>query len=254
LLLNYLIISEALVMKAISHSDVALVQDVDAPGYVVGDYIGSHAVKQSETGFQAFVVKQTEPELRAHFHEVDQFQIIVGGSGTIGRESVRPGAIHYADGYTVYGPIRTTDPHGISYLTLRAKPATYLNYMPESRQKRTDAGGGGGHFLCSVEFDTSVQGDSATFELIAESSRGARAYACRLSGAGVLGRELLPADQLGRGYAVVLSGAICDGERTLPAQSLIPFDDDARLIGLAASGSTTCTLAIVIFPERPAQN
>ena len=50
--------------------------------YVMTDYLGSHTAVAP--GEQAYLVQQEAAELRAHFHEVDQFQVVVGGAGSIG--------------------------------------------------------------------------------------------------------------------------------------------------------------------------
>jgi hypothetical protein len=79
---------------------------------------------------QAFLVEMHASEsILPHFHEVDQFQVFVAGSGGLGRQSAGLIAVHYADHHTGYGPINA-GPHGYSYFTLRAQSdpgAHYLN-------------------------------------------------------------------------------------------------------------------------------
>ena len=88
---------------------------------------------------QAFLIEMSANEVIVpHFHEVDQFQIFVSGSGSIGRskEAGIPLLVHYADHHTGYGPINA-GPQGYSYFTLRAKSdpgATYL-HNPGYREK-----------------------------------------------------------------------------------------------------------------------
>ena len=55
--------------------------------------------------------------LTPHFHAVDQFQVVVAGSGAFGKVPVRPMTVHYAGAYTPYGPITTED--GIEYFVAR---------------------------------------------------------------------------------------------------------------------------------------
>jgi hypothetical protein len=44
---------------------------------------------------QAFLVENTpHRQLRTHFHDVDQFQVIVSGGGTLGKHAVRPYSVH----------------------------------------------------------------------------------------------------------------------------------------------------------------
>src|SRR6516165_9290124 len=64
-------------------------------------------VSDIPAGPQAHVAIQgagTTP-IGTHFHGVDQFQVFVRGSGTVGRHEVAEGTAHYADRYTVYGPL-----------------------------------------------------------------------------------------------------------------------------------------------------
>lgn len=70
---------------------------------------------------QAFLLEMSaHQKLVSHFHEVDQFQIFVGGSGTIGRNkpATLGNTMHYADHHTGYGPILASA-QGFSYFTLR---------------------------------------------------------------------------------------------------------------------------------------
>ncbi len=67
----------------------------------------------------AFLVEQDPGEVaNAHYHEADQFQVVVAGEGTLGTHAVRPVAVHFAGAHTAYGPIRA-GAAGLTYLTLR---------------------------------------------------------------------------------------------------------------------------------------
>lgn len=70
---------------------------------------------------QAFRIDMSaNMQLDSHFHIVDQFQIFIAGSGTIGRHNAAMVTAHYADHHTGYGPLIAGD-QGMSYLTLRPK-------------------------------------------------------------------------------------------------------------------------------------
>jgi len=69
-----------------------------------------------------------------HFHEQNQFQVIVRGGGTLGRAEVAPITVHYAGAYTGYGPI-TSGPEGLWYFTLRPMMDNGAQFLPESRPK-----------------------------------------------------------------------------------------------------------------------
>jgi len=72
----------------------------------------------------------------AHYHVVPQWQVIVDGSGTLGRNAAKPVAVHYADPYTGYGPITAGD-EGVTYYTIRsmADPGAQYLTRPEAKAK-----------------------------------------------------------------------------------------------------------------------
>lgn len=94
------------------------------------DFLGIHGTGKVGAEPQAFLVEmQSNDEIQPHFHEVDQFQVFVAGSGGMGRgEAIQPVTIHYADRYTGYGPI-FSGPQGYSYFTLRARTDSSPIYL-----------------------------------------------------------------------------------------------------------------------------
>ena len=67
----------------------------------------------------AFLVEQDPGDVaHAHYHQADEFQVVVAGDGTLGTHFVRPVAVHFAAAHTAYGPIRAGIT-GLTYLTLR---------------------------------------------------------------------------------------------------------------------------------------
>jgi hypothetical protein len=95
-------------------------------------YIGQAAVFHQ--GPQALLVEmpKTGSTIHPHFHDVDQFQIIVKGGGKLGREDARPVCFHYADAYAPYGPIIAGE-QGIAFFTLRLACEGGYFPMPGSR-------------------------------------------------------------------------------------------------------------------------
>src|SRR5689334_14715201 len=88
----------------------------------------------------AFLVEQDPGAVtQSHFHQADQFQVIVGGSGDLGTHTIRDVAVHYAGAFTAYGPIRA-GADGVTYFTLRNGWDPGARYMPgaraELRQRR----------------------------------------------------------------------------------------------------------------------
>ena len=85
---------------------------------------------------QAFRVEYAPGRvLRTHFHDVDEFQVVVAGSGRLGTHALVPGTVHFARAHTGYGPI-VAGPEGLSFLTLRARrDAAGPQLLPEKREE-----------------------------------------------------------------------------------------------------------------------
>lgn len=81
----------------------------------------------------AFLVeKKANAIVPPHFHEVNQFQVIAEGHGTLGKTAVQPFTLHYTNGYTGYGPIRAAE-DGIAFFTLRNRFDPGAKYFPGGR-------------------------------------------------------------------------------------------------------------------------
>jgi hypothetical protein len=82
---------------------------------------------------QAFLVELApSTTIAPHFHREDEFQVVVGGGGSLGTHPLRGVAVHFADAYTPYGPIRA-GADGLVFFTLRARADAGALYMPGSR-------------------------------------------------------------------------------------------------------------------------
>ena len=67
----------------------------------------------------AFLVEQDPGEVvGAHYHQADQFQLMVAGGGRLGTHELAQGAVHFAGAFSAYGPLRAGG-QGLSYFTLR---------------------------------------------------------------------------------------------------------------------------------------
>ena len=101
-------------------------------GYHRGEYMPE--MKDDPGAPHAFLVEQDpNTTILSHFHKQNQFQIIVGGGGLLGRHEVVPLLVHYAGAYTGYGPI-VCGPQGVQYLTLRPRYDPGAEFMPEARE------------------------------------------------------------------------------------------------------------------------
>lgn len=117
---------------------------VNGHDYVLSEYVGAaplrgRYVEGNEANGnelpQGFLVEQPPGSVTPpHFHEVNQFQVFVAGSGQFGKKDAGPVLVHYAGGHTPYGPI-VAGPEGVSYFTLRAAWDPGAKYMPQSRDR-----------------------------------------------------------------------------------------------------------------------
>lgn len=83
----------------------------------------------------AFLVEGNhERVIRPHFHENDQFQVIVSGGGALGKHKLAVHAVHFSRAYTPYGPINF-GADGLGFLTLRARKDPGAQYLPAMRDK-----------------------------------------------------------------------------------------------------------------------
>lgn len=103
-----------------------------------GDAIGRARVHdffgrghQLDAGPQVYLGRQLDEgsTIYAHFHDVDQFQVIVLGSGRFGRVPVRPITIQYADAFAPYGPI-VAEQDGLGFFVFRRQAASGGWKMP----------------------------------------------------------------------------------------------------------------------------
>jgi hypothetical protein len=82
----------------------------------------------------AFLVEKSPGAVtRPHFHQADQFQVVVAGRGMLGNHEFSDGAVHYTDAYSAYGPI-VAGKSGIWWFTLRNRWDPGARYMPAERE------------------------------------------------------------------------------------------------------------------------
>ena len=192
---------------------------VSAEGASATDFIGRRAETSDHP--LAFLV-QGPPGyvIPPHFHEIDQYQIFVGGNATLGRHAVRAGSIHYADTYTPYGPIAATD-EGFAYLTLRPRSIIGYHEMPEGGpllKPVNEARGRRGRMMVA---DIQVGAPGPAMERLFEEPDGVATYLLRADAG-----EALPQPDVAHGgaYFVVLQGEMVVAGRSYPARSCIWVD------------------------------
>jgi rubredoxin len=84
----------------------------------------------------AFLVEGTPGRvIRSHYHDNDQYQVIVSGDGLMGKHPLQVNAVHFSRRHTPYGPI--VFGQGMGFLTLRAHKDGGAQYLddPEKMAK-----------------------------------------------------------------------------------------------------------------------
>lgn len=203
----------------------------------------------------AFLVeKEASAVVHPHFHQADQYQIVVQGSGRLGVHDVASVAIHYTDAYSAYGPIVAAD-EGISWFTLRNAWDPGARYMPEHRRQLREARAKFQHReatcgplppLTDQELATlnTVSGSA----VIAETADGLGTWRYTVP---ALGSVTGPAPSSGGGqFWLVSAGSASVGQGALlPVQSCIfvaPEDAAAHIF----AGPKGADLVCMQFPKR----
>ncbi|MGO7868269.1 hypothetical protein AB9E15_03350 [Rhizobium leguminosarum] len=192
-------------------------------------------------------------KLDSHFHIVDQFQVFIAGSGTIGRDEVRLVTVHYADHHTGYGPLIASE-QGLSYLTLRNKTDAGLVYLttpnvreklkPTKRRHRTS-----GAVALSIE-PVLRNRTELTVDTVIEEQPDDDGMNCKVFRLGPTMAVQTPDPSASGGqYLIVLNGSLIHEGRTYEPFSLmfVRFDDPAPTI---TAGEDGLELMITQFPTE----
>jgi hypothetical protein len=236
----------------VAKDDAAVREGVRSDGSrrIVVDYFGRSS--GNDTGSEAFVIELHNRTLGAHFHPVDQFQILFGREGSLyQRHEIPPLMVHYADAYTTYGPLRGED-QPLRFFTLRAKPTTVTAFMPADRELLVYKGKRSMH-VDPTEVDsrsTSDAMDVVTTTLIAEDVDGISAGQITAQpGASIV----LPDTYDSNGqYLFVANGSIVFNGRDFGTESLgwIGPAESGQVIHAGDQGCE-CLLTRFPLPETP---
>jgi hypothetical protein len=193
-------------------------------------------------GPQAFLVERPYPNPRVapHFHDVDQFQVIVGGDGRMGKKEVKPITFQYADAFTPYGPIVGRD-HGIDFFTLRPVASGGYFPMPGSREHMPGRAGRNIAGTFDVERDPLPAGETAREALMEVQPDGIYAEGLRLGpNATIDGLEPTTGGQ----FYLVCAGTLEQDGKSLKPKSLIYVDPEETAPPLQAGPEGACVLAM----------
>jgi hypothetical protein len=195
----------------------------------------------------AFLVEQDPGSTaNAHYHQQDQFQLVVGGHGTMGRHEIRPVTVHFAGAHTAYGPIRASQNEGVWYFTLRNgfDPGARFMTMPENRVALRTIPGRRHRESVAGPLETPA---AATQTLLGPDPDGMAAWRYTMApGETVTGPD--PASGRGQ-YWVVTDGSLLRGNETLPKLScafVYPHDTAFQ----AVAGPDGVEVIAMQFPAR----
>ena len=224
---------------------------VDDQPYKGWEYIGT-APKPGTPGYgqdiagaavpQAYLVMQPPHSVtRPHFHRTNQFQVFVGGGGTVGKVRVDPLTVQYAGGNTPYGPI-VADGAGVDYFTLRQTWDSGAKYLPANRdllvkgKQRQVVGTKGAN-------GSAQRAGAATLDTLIEPTEDGLFVQCIALPAGA--KHLLPDTAAGGGqYHVVVSGSLArDGARLPPLSVEFASSDEGAVEITAGPGGLELLLA-----------
>jgi hypothetical protein len=170
----------------------------------------------------AFLVEQDPGSTAsAHYHQADQFQVIVDGSATMGTHAVKPVTVHFAARHTAYGPIRADNETGVHYFTLRNSFDPGARFMAVAENRIALRGVPARHHRESVSGPLTHE----TGAIIGPEPDGMGAWRYHAA-AGV--RLIGPDPAWGRGqYWIVAEGSMTREGQTIPKLSCVfVYPDD----------------------------
>jgi hypothetical protein len=167
--------------------------------------------------------------IQPHFHAVDQFQIVVRGSATLGKHVMRPVAIHYTDAFTPYGPI-LVEGEGMTFFNFRSRVDGGAQYMPDSRERMTRKAGRTIYGNTRLDLATSA-GSTRMDAIIEQQEDGLAVYEIVAAPNARLKDDLI---QGGLRYELVLDGTLEYEGDSLPRDSVVLGDPGDTLRGRRA--------------------
>ena len=200
----------------------------------------------------AYLVEQPPGSVvQSHYHQADQFQVVVAGGGTLGRHPIAPLSVHYANAFNAYGPI-AAGPEGVHYFTLRNAYDPGAQYLPERRDALKAAARS---FLQATEV-VAQAGEADLLALpaarsdvvLAPTEAGLGAWRHRLpAGARVTGPD--PAAGAGQFWVVTAGSAAQPEGGTLPPLSTVFVAPEDRALTVTA-GPRGLEVLVMQYPRR----
>jgi len=208
-------------MKVVTYDETSR-RDIQTKDYlsIVRTYYGS--ILETFEGPQAFLVDMPNEgsTIHPHFHDIDQFQVIVRGDGRLGPGPASPVAFHYADAFTPYGPIIGAK-DGISFYTIRAACSTGYFPMPEARHKMPGKPGRNVAGQFDINRPLPAAGQHSRERLLEDTKDNVLVVGLRMGpNAKAVGEPTTGGDQ----YYLVCTGTLSQDGKELPPLTLIRLE------------------------------
>jgi hypothetical protein len=203
-------------------------------------------------GPQGFLVEMLVPHSRLdpHFHDVDQFQVVVRGDGRMGGRKLGPVSVHYADAFAPYGPIVAKE-HGLGYYTLRMVCAGGFWTMPANREKSRV----GRQFTRDFDIRSALPEQGNVERVIMRDDEP--------DGLAIMGLRMGPNTKAtgrvsdgGGQYLLICAGSIVKDSKTLPTDSLLLLEagEPAPEFHSGPDGAAILIMQFARPTERPGSN
>lgn len=203
----------------------------------------------------AFLVeKDAAAIVHPHFHQADQYQVIVQGGGRLGVHDVGTVSVHYTDSYSAYGPIIAAD-EGIAWFTLRNAWDAGARYMPaerrllrESRARFQHREATCGPLAPLSDAELAALADVSGAAVIEETRDGLGTWRHTVRPGGVA-RGPDPSTGGGQFWLVTAGMAHVPGGALLPVNSTVFVGPDDQPLAMTA-GPSGADLLCMQFPKR----
>lgn len=218
-----------------------------------GSLSGAPEPKPGDPAPMAYLVEQPPHSVvQSHYHQADQFQLVVAGGGHLGRHEIGPLAVHYTNAFNAYGPIKA-GPSGVQYFTLRNAYDPGAQYLPANKEKLKAATRS---FLQATEivgqagWGDLVGLDAVQSEVVlAETALGMGAWRHRLpEGARVTGPD--PAGGAGQYWIVTAGRLLAEGGEWPAISTIFVHPHDAPFEAMA--GAPGLEVLVLQYPRRAA--
>lgn len=213
------------------------------------DYIGSPGLIDAAP--QAFYVDRLYAGARIdpHFHDIDQFQVVVDGDCHMGKKHAAPVTFQYADAYTPYGPIVGAE-QGFAFFTLRPIASGGFFAMPGNRHNMPGRAGRNIAGRFDMAGPRPAAGQAVSEPLMADQDDGVAAIGLRLGPGAKAGG---PTSNGGGQYYLVCGGEIEVDGADLPERSLLhaAADEGPPTMTAGPAGADVLVLQFARPSERP---